>query len=176
MTKTEDALAPPDHTVEIRLTSTLEEIARLLDIVDAFCHRCGVVQGQAFQFSLALDEIVTNIIRHAFHEDGRHEILILLTHHPALSSCQGSQSHLQAVIEDDGPLFDPLSLPEPELDEELEHRKIGGLGIYMVRRMIGAVSYERVGPPKEGGRNRLTLCLRQTPAHLRERCAISEEE
>ena len=47
-------------------------------------------------------------------------------------------------IVDDGIEFDPLKLPEPDLESSVEDRKIGGLGIYFVRKMMHDVKYKRV--------------------------------
>jgi anti-sigma regulatory factor (Ser/Thr protein kinase) len=55
-------------------------------------------------------------------------------------------------LEDDGPAFDPLTAPMPDIDAALEDRPIGGLGIYLLREMMDALEYVRVE-----GRNRLTL-------------------
>jgi len=55
-------------------------------------------------------------------------------------------------VTDSAPAFDPLSLPDPELDGDIEDRKIGGLGIYLVRQVMDTISYRY-----ENGKNILTL-------------------
>jgi len=42
---------------------------------------------------------------------------------------------------DAAPRFDPLSVPEPDLDSDLENRRIGGLGIFLIRQLMDEVSY-----------------------------------
>lgn len=60
-------------------------------------------------------------------------------------------------ISDDGGAFDPLNdAPEPDVDAALEERRIGGLGIHLVRTLTNDLSYRR-----EGGRNHLTLVTRR---------------
>ena len=59
---------------------------------------------------------------------------------------------LMIQIMDWGIAFDPLSLPEPDIEAPIEERKIGGLGIYMMRNIMDEVLYKR-----EGDRNILTL-------------------
>ncbi len=59
------------------------------------------------------------------------------------------------TIEDDGPRFDPLSLPPPDVTASLDERPIGGLGLFLVRQLMDAVSYDRVG-----ARNRLRMTKR----------------
>lgn len=59
---------------------------------------------------------------------------------------------LTMTVEDDGPQFDPLQLPAPDLLASLDDRPVGGLGVFLVRRIMDSVSYQRVGPY-----NRLTM-------------------
>ena len=47
------------------------------------------------------------------------------------------------TVEDDGPAFDPLSLPAPDLTASLEARRVGGLGVFLVRQVMDSVRYER---------------------------------
>lgn len=55
-------------------------------------------------------------------------------------------------VEDDGPAFDPLAAPEPDLDAPLEDRPVGGLGIHLLREMMDTLDYVR-----RDDRNRLIL-------------------
>lgn len=60
-------------------------------------------------------------------------------------------------ISDDGGAFDPLNdAPHPDVTATLEKRRIGGLGIHLVRTLTDELSYRR-----EGGRNHLTLVTRR---------------
>jgi sigma-B regulation protein RsbU (phosphoserine phosphatase) len=55
-------------------------------------------------------------------------------------------------FEDSGPPFNPLEWPDPDTKAAIEDRNIGGLGIYMVKKMTGQTSYERLD-----GKNLLTI-------------------
>ncbi|MBP2672866.1 MAG: hypothetical protein H6Q85_2932 [candidate division NC10 bacterium] len=59
------------------------------------------------------------------------------------------------TVTDDGPAFDPLQLPEPDVTAPLEGRQPGGLGVHLVRKLMDRVEYARAG-----GRNRLTMTWR----------------
>ena len=52
---------------------------------------------------------------------------------------------LTMTLEDDGPQFDPLSLPAPDVTSSLDERPVGGQGVFLVRQMMDSVSYRRVG-------------------------------
>jgi anti-sigma regulatory factor (Ser/Thr protein kinase) len=94
-------------------------------------------------FELALEEVFTNIIRH-----GRRPGTV-----PSVEvSLARVGERITMTVEDDGPQFDPLSRPAPDVTASLAERPIGGLGILLVRQMMDAVSYERIGV-----RNRLSM-------------------
>jgi anti-sigma regulatory factor (Ser/Thr protein kinase) len=59
------------------------------------------------------------------------------------------------TIEDDGSEFDPLSLPPPDVTASLGNRPVGGLGVFLVRKMMDTVSYARIA-----GRNQLRMSKR----------------
>jgi serine/threonine-protein kinase RsbW len=134
--------ASDGFTVEI--VNDLSEIARVATRLRAFGCAHRLPERFVDQFVLALDELVANTVLHGLSADVRATILIRIT--------------LDAVrfgmeISDPGRPFDPLhEAPAPDLDSPLEQRRIGGLGVYFVRKMMDDVTYRR-----EGDRNVLTL-------------------
>ena len=52
-------------------------------------------------------------------------------------------NELVVKVEDDGREFNPLELPEPDLEQKLEERPIGGLGIHLVRNLMDELDYKR---------------------------------
>src|SRR6202007_1501577 len=59
------------------------------------------------------------------------------------------------TVDDDGPQFDPLSLAPPDVTATLADRRVGGLGVFLVRELMDTVSYARVA-----GRNQLRMSKR----------------
>ena len=45
-------------------------------------------------------------------------------------------------MRDQGKSFNPSSVPEPNVKADLSNRKIGGLGMYLMRKLMDEVSYE----------------------------------
>jgi serine/threonine-protein kinase RsbW len=134
-------------SLDLRLANDLAEIPRLAETVEAFFEEHGLPPKLAFNFNLALDELLTNVISYAFEPGTAHEIAVRL-------AVAGGQ--VTAELEDDGPAFDPLTqAPAPVLDGDLDDRPVGGLGIHFVKTMMDSVRYER-----RDGRNRLTLSKR----------------
>jgi anti-sigma regulatory factor (Ser/Thr protein kinase) len=93
--------------------------------------------------SLALDEMLTNVMSYAWPQGGTHAVRLVL-------SVEGGV--LTAEVTDDGVPFDPRTVPEPDLSAPLEQRRLGGLGIHFAMTLMDRVEYHRVGDE-----NRLTL-------------------
>ena len=131
-------------SMSVTLVNDRSEVERLSRLVEAFGEEKGLAADAIFSVNLALDEVVSNIIRYAHDDDGRqHAILVRL----ALE-----QDVLTAEVEDDGRAFNPLDAPVPDIGASIEDRPIGGLGIHLVRSVMSAVEYRR-----EDGRNLLTM-------------------
>ena len=52
---------------------------------------------------------------------------------------------IELTVEDAGAPFDPTRSREPDIDESLDERAIGGLGLHLVRSLADVFSYQRVG-------------------------------
>jgi serine/threonine-protein kinase RsbW len=97
----------------------------------------------ALNFELALEEVFMNIVMHGAQPGMASSVEVSL----ALAD-----DGLTMTVEDNGPLFDPLTVPAPDLTSSLAERPVGGLGVFLVRQLMDAVSYSRVD-----ARNRLTM-------------------
>jgi serine/threonine-protein kinase RsbW len=118
--------------------------------VEGLVERCGGSIVTQRRFALAMDELVSNIIKYAYPgDDGR------------VIECEVARRDgaIEAVITDDGVAFNPLELSEPDTTLSLEAREIGGLGVHIVRRMFDDVRYER-----RDSRNITTIAQRITDA------------
>lgn len=116
-------------------------------MVETALAAAGIAPAVIGTISLALDEILTNIVA---HEPASAQVVRQIGLALTLDGCL-----LVAEVADDGPAFDPLSLPAPDLESPLEKRPIGGLGVHLVRSLMDEVRYRR-----DGDRNRLTLVKR----------------
>jgi serine/threonine-protein kinase RsbW len=66
---------------------------------------------------------------------------------------------VQVDLIDNGVPFDPLDMEAPDLQAELENREIGGLGIFLIRRLLDEVHYSR-----RDNRNILSLVVKHETA------------
>ena len=92
---------------------------------------------------VALDEIVSNVIRYGRPPHGRPQITVTMA----------MERHVvEVAVIDDATPFNPLARPDSRTDQALVDRPIGGLGILFVKRLMDEVTYSR-----RAGRNRLVL-------------------
>jgi len=91
---------------------------------------------------LVVEELMMNIITHGSDRENVPRIRIRLAQ---------QDETLVMEVADDGVAFDPLLTPPPDLDSSLDERRIGGLGVHLIRGLMDSVSYRR-----EGGWNRLS--------------------
>jgi serine/threonine-protein kinase RsbW len=132
----------PQH-LSLTLRNHRSEISGLVDRIEAFGAEANLSPDVTFRLTLALDEIVSNVIRHAFGDGAEHQIEVRL---------DVANGVVTATVEDDGVPFDPRDAPAPALDAPLEQRQAGGLGMHLVRSTMDEIDYRR-----EGGRNVLTV-------------------
>lgn len=129
--------------LDMSLANDVQEVGRVIDALEEFGAENGIAPDQALRFGLALDELITNIISHGF--GGRSDCTIRLR-------IEHDHGVLRAELQDDGLPFDPLTA-EIELPEgDIEDRKIGGLGVTLVRKIMDRLDYRR-----EDGFNRLKM-------------------
>ena len=136
-----------ESTLSLILKCDLSELARSAEEIEKFGANRTWPSEWIFKTNLALDELITNVVNYGFEgQEEKKDILITLTE---------SDDSLVVVMEDEGNPFDPFSeAAEPSLDDELEERAIGGLGVHFVKTLIDETAYER-----HEGRNRITLTL-----------------
>ena len=120
-----------------RVPADPKQLAVLNQFLQEFWTAAALPPAAMQPFELALEEIFMNIVMHG-SEPGRTPCV-------EVSLDGGAGETVTMTVEDDGPQFDPLSLPEPDVSSGLEERPVGGLGVFLVRQMMDAVSYERVG-------------------------------
>lgn len=139
-------------TSSLRLTlqRDLAELSRLRRVSTPFLEECGASARTIYRTSLALEEAVSNIMRHAA---GVQDIAVELAI---------TDEGVDLTIEDDGSAFDPLQVPEPDTTAPLLERPTGGLGIHLLRNMTDEFRYDRVG-----SLNRVKIRIYEGPGGVR---------
>ena len=133
--------------------ATLQIAANLNDLLQVrhFVEETAVThihnQQTISDIVLAIDEAVTNIIRHGYqHDSGKIEI-----------SISYQETQIEIKIYDRSPNFDPTQVIPPDPNTPLSQRKPGGMGIPLIRHLTDELQYQKL----PDGRNELTL-IKQT--------------
>jgi anti-sigma regulatory factor (Ser/Thr protein kinase) len=144
--KPEPKPKPQESSVDLSIHNDIGELAIVTEALDELGKLAAVPGKPLTQMHVALDELLSNVIRYAWPEGGPHELQI---HIRARSGC------MEVVIIDDGRPFDPRSRPAPAPPRPEREPRTGGVGIHMAKQLVDRFEYERVD-----GRNRLILTKR----------------
>jgi len=115
----------------------------MLDLLEGFCRANQISDDDQFNVRLVLDEAVINVMVHGYDDPHDHDINV------ALSLDSGV---LAIHIDDDGIAYNPLDAPVPRFDLPIEQRRIGGLGVHIMKTLAKSVEYRR-----QAGRNNLDI-------------------
>jgi anti-sigma regulatory factor (Ser/Thr protein kinase) len=83
---------------------------------------------------LALEEAVSNVMLYAYPETTSGQVLV---------EADKTSNQVVFTITDSGIPFDPTEQQEPDITLSAEERPIGGLGIFLVRKIMDSIRYER---------------------------------
>src|SRR6201981_2989594 len=119
------------------------QLGVLTEFLREFGSAAALAPAQVGTLELALEEIFLNIVMHGSEAGSAPRVEVALNL---------DTDAVTMTVEDDGPQFDPLSLPPPDVTASLADRKVGGLGVFLVRNLMDTVSYARVA-----GRNQLRI-------------------
>jgi len=123
------------ETLCLAIPNRIDEIGPLARDAAAFLASHQVDPDTAFAVDLALEELVSNVIRHAYKDGDSNRICVRI---------DVGKDQIVLVVEDSGPAFNPLDLPEPDLDKPVDERPIGGLGVFLVKKTVDRMEYERL--------------------------------
>jgi anti-sigma regulatory factor (Ser/Thr protein kinase) len=125
--------ANPNHKV-LLVANQIEELPR----VEAFLEEAGEAWELSapliYSLNLALEEALANIISYGYDDQDHHEIEIALVKDKAT---------LTVTITDDGHEYDPTLKIDPDISLPAEERQIGGLGIFLIKKIMDKVEYQR---------------------------------
>ncbi|HSL46464.1 MAG TPA: ATP-binding protein [Anaerolineales bacterium] len=132
----------------VQFAAKFEYLDEIREFVGDIARKEGFSDKDVYNIQLATDEAASNIIEHAYENvpDG---VLKL--------SCGVKGDVITIVLTDYGASFDPSVIPLPDLKADLSDRKIGGLGIFLMRKLMDEVHYE----PRADKSNVLTMTKRK---------------
>ena len=125
------------------LKNKIDEINKLALFIEELGETLNLTPELVFNLNLVLEEAVSNVIFYAYPKEEHQEIVLI---------AKMSNKSLIFVLTDSGKEFDPTQAPDTDVALSAEERKIGGLGIFLIRQIMNKVEYQRIE-----GKNVLTL-------------------
>jgi serine/threonine-protein kinase RsbW len=132
-----------EGSITVRLPADLREIERLHRLVRQFGDLHDVPLRALYAVNLAIDEVITNIVRHGFDNPAGQEVVAQLF---------ARNGEITTEVHDSGRAFNPLDAPAPNLEAPLAERSLGGLGVHLIRSLMDGLEYRR-----ENEKNVLTM-------------------
>jgi anti-sigma regulatory factor (Ser/Thr protein kinase) len=133
----------------ITVPATADQLPQLTRFLQDFWRSAALPAPPAMTFELALEEIFMNVVMHGSPPGTSLRVTV---------SLELQADTLAMTVEDDGPQFDPLSLPPADTTSPLAERRVGGHGVSLVRSMMDQVTYQRAA-----GLNRLRMSRQVFP-------------
>jgi len=129
------------------IPNDIYSLQTLMNASTNFLEDQGVDDQSVYRINLALEEMITNTIKHGYNDYEDHEIQV---------SIEVLNDEIVGIIEDNGHEFDPLTQNDTERKASLEELPIGGLGIHLIKKMLSHMAYKR-----EGDRNILEVRMKR---------------
>jgi sigma-B regulation protein RsbU (phosphoserine phosphatase) len=122
------------HVFELSIPNRFDEIDTVNGAFNTFAEEEGLETRVRRKMNLVFDELLSNIVSYA-HDDNRD--------HTIEVKVELSADKLTVTVIDDGKPFNPFVLAAPDTGQSVEERKVGGLGVHLVRNVMDEVSYHR---------------------------------
>jgi serine/threonine-protein kinase RsbW len=119
-----------DNQLELQIEAKPENLSVVADFIATAMRQLGTEQDM-FEVQTAVDEACTNVMLHAY--SGKGGVISM--------SCELQDKDFIITIRDNGRPFDPDSVPPPDVEAALEERRVGGLGVHLMRKLMDDVSY-----------------------------------
>ena len=117
------------------LPGDINAIAPVTEEIMAIVKEMGCAAGREFEIELALNEALSNAIKHGSTNDPSKKIQCCV-------ACDQTRGML-IIVRDPGPGLDPASIPNPVIGQNLF--STGGRGIYLINQLMDEVRFEKGG-------------------------------
>ena len=117
------------------LPCDLQEVPRLNAFVEEVCQDVGFDEQTTMSIKVAVEEAVVNVMKYAYPPGQQRDVTI---------EAASNDVRLKFTIIDCGMPFDPTVQSEVDTTLSAQERKIGGLGIHIIRQNMDSINYERI--------------------------------
>ncbi len=117
----------------LRLKNDISELGKMTELLEKFRKTYNLSGSFTYDIKLSLEEIFSNIVFYGFDDGKDHFIDIKI---------QMAGNELILEIKDDGKPFNPLDKSFPDFEKPCLDRGVGGLGIYLVCKLMDNLEYK----------------------------------
>lgn len=129
---------------ELSIEATIENLEKVEEFIDENLDKCNFSTKRMNQIKISVEEIYVNIAHYAYSPNtGMAKISVDINQ---------DDKYMEIVFIDQGKPYNPLEKKDPDVKLKLSERQMGGLGIYMTKKLMDDISYEY-----SHGKNILTL-------------------
>jgi serine/threonine-protein kinase RsbW len=122
-------------TKKLKVKSKTENLSIIRDFINSSAADAGLKADVIESIILAVDEACTNIIKHAYKSFPDGELII---------KTKSTLDRFVISITDFGNSFEPEMIPEPDLQKYYRQRRVGGLGMYLMKTLMDDVKYKSI--------------------------------
>lgn len=127
------------QSTSLRMKAVLENVPRAIECVTEWAQKAGFDERTLYEIQLAVDEACANVVDHAYPGADPGDIEV---------SCRLDDELLTVQVRDWGQGFDLAGVKDPDLEAPLEQRSLGGLGLFLVRKVMDDVQF--TSDPEQG--------------------------
>ena len=130
--------------IQIKLPSHTDYLDVIRDVISKLALDSGFDEEDVYKISLAVDEACTNVIRHAYGQEGQYFVEV---------EVEADEAKFTVIVADNGRGFDPLQIREPDIQDNMARHKFGGFGLYLMKTLMDEVTFSM----NPGKRNEVRL-------------------
>lgn len=142
-------------TKELIVEAKIQNLSTVQSFISEELEASGCDMKLQMQIALVVEEIFVNIVRYAYSKDTQP-----FNSQKKQSATEAGNAAVRVMVEDEvviefednGKPFNPLEKSDPDITLDAQEREIGGLGIFMVKKMMDVVKYRY-----ENSKNILTI-------------------
>ena len=128
---------------KITLPAVVDSIEKVTEFVNDRLQKSNIPQKIQTQIDVVIDELMSNVTKFAYRDGKNGDISVEM---------EVNEEEIAMTFRDSGVPFNPLEQADPDVNAPLEQRKIGGLGLFLVRKTMDKLNYVY-----ENGQNVLTV-------------------
>lgn len=119
-------------TYRKKVNASTQNLSTIREFVSKHAEDQGFSAQKVADIQLAVDEAYTNIIKHAYKNDSSKEVIINL---------EFDDDKMVVTLTDHGVGFDIEKYKKPDLKRQIEKKRRGGMGVYLIRKLMDEVTY-----------------------------------